>query len=35
MKYKEIVADSNDLTDIQLLIYLLMGINHQPNTNDD
>ena len=35
MKYTEIAVDSNDLRDIQLLIYVLMGINHQPNTIDD
>lgn len=35
MKYPEIVADSNDLRDIQLLRYLLMGINHEPNIIDD
>ena len=31
----QIVADSNDLRDIQLLRYLLMGINHEPNIIDD
>ena len=35
MKYTEIVVDSNDLRDTQLLRYILMGINHQPNTIDD
>ena len=35
MKYPEIVADSNDLRDIQLLRSILKGVNHQPNTNND
>ena len=35
MKYTQIVVDSNDLRDIQLFRYILMGINHQPNTIDD
>ena len=35
MKYTEIAVDSNYLRDIQLLIYVLMGINHQPNTIND
>ena len=32
MKYTEIVVDSIDLRDIQPLRYILMAINHQPNT---
>ena len=35
MKYTDIVVNSNNLRDIQLLRYILMGINHQPNTIDD
>ena len=35
MKYTEIAVDSNYLRDTLLLIYVLMGINHQPNTIDD
>ena len=35
MKYTGIVADSNDFTDIQLLRYILMGTNHEPNTIND
>ena len=31
----EIVVDSNDFRDIQLLRYILMGVNHEPNTIDD
>ena len=33
MKYTEISVDSNDSRDIQL--YILMGINQEPNTIDD
>ena len=35
MKYADIVVNSNNLRDIQLLRYILMGINHQPGTTDD
>ena len=35
MRYTEIVVDSNDFRDIQLLRYILKGINHKPNTIDD
>ena len=34
MKYTEIFVDSNDFGNIQLLRYILMGINHELNTND-
>ena len=33
MKYTEIFVDSNDSRDIKL--YILMGINQEPNTIDD
>ena len=35
MKYTEIVADSNNFRDIQLLRYILRGIYHELNTIDD
>ena len=35
MKYKEMVVDFNDVRDIQLLAYILMGINNEPNTIND
>ena len=35
MKYKEMFVDFNDVRDIQLLTYILMGINSKPNTIDD
>ena len=35
MKHTQIVVDFNDLLDIQLLKYVLMGIIHQICTTDD
>ena len=35
MKYTQIIVDSNDLGDIQLLRYILMDIIHQLDTIDD
>ena len=35
MKYRENVVDSNNFRDIQLLRYILMGINREPNTVDE
>ena len=35
MKYTEIVVDSNNYRDIQLVRYILMDINLEPNTIDD
>ena len=34
MQYTQINVDSNDLEDIQLLTFLLIGIIHQPDTID-
>ena len=34
MQYTQINADSNDLGDIQLLRFQLIGIIHQPDTID-
>ena len=35
MKYTQIIVDSNDLGDIQLLRDILMDIIHQLDTTDD
>lgn len=35
MKHTQIVVDFNDLLDIQLLKYVLMGIIHQTCITDD